>query len=108
MRWGVVGFERVGVVGEQYDDEVGDEPLQVRDEVDQSVTVDHFQGVQQHERDSLVDVVNEIARERNDQSHEFPFALAEVVETVLVGIPSLSPAPREPRVPPRRPAHDRP
>lgn len=77
--------QRLGVLRQQRHDEEVAVLLEVIDEGRNSVRVDRLLGVQQHERDRLVDIVGEITRQPENQPRHLAFALREVLDDVLVG-----------------------
>ena len=82
---GEVVIERPGVFGQQRDHEEVRVVREVLHYGGDAVRIDRLQGVQQYERHRLVEVVDEIPRQREDQARDLAFTLGEVADGVLVG-----------------------
>ena len=82
---GEVVIERPGVFGQQRDHEEVRVVREVLHQGGDAVRIDRLQGVQQYEWQRLVEVVDEIPRQREDQARDLAFTPGEVVDGVLVG-----------------------
>ena len=81
----VILIECGSVLGQESDDEVVGAVSDVIDEGSDAVDIDRFQRVDQHDRDGVVHLVDEIARQREHEAGDFAFAFREVIDSVFVG-----------------------
>ena len=80
----VVLIERRVILGEQRDEEILRILTEVLDERSDPVGIDCFDRIEEHEREVLVDVVGEIAREREHETRDLALGLTEMLDRILV------------------------
>ena len=89
---GIAIVECLCVFFQQCDDEIVRVTREVVDELCNTVRVDCFDGVEEHKRNMVVHLVDEIASKREHETSYFSFTLTKMVDDILVYRPRVSAA----------------
>ncbi|MFC6764192.1 hypothetical protein [Natrinema soli] len=57
---------------------------EILDESGDAVRIDRFEGIQQHHRDFIGNLMDEITSERDDQADDFALAFTQVVDRIFI------------------------